>query len=91
MAGTRAQRDEQYIAYRSWRTTRARDVPHQRRVVPGNMGRNYVTRMIIRRAARFGTKLGFSSPSWRASPNRSSSVWRSLSGDARNQDAISAR
>ena len=27
-------------------------------VVPGNTGRNYVCRMIIRRAARFGTKLG---------------------------------
>jgi alanyl-tRNA synthetase len=31
-------------------------------VVPGNLGRNYVTRMIIRRAARFGSKLGFSEP-----------------------------
>ena len=27
-------------------------------VVPGNVGRNYVCRMIIRRAARFGTKIG---------------------------------
>ena len=27
-------------------------------VVPGNAGRNYITRMIIRRAARFGTKIG---------------------------------
>jgi alanyl-tRNA synthetase len=31
-------------------------------VVPGNMGRNYVARMIIRRAARFGTKLGLHDP-----------------------------
>jgi len=31
-------------------------------VVPGNVGRNYVTRMIIRRAARFGTKLGLHEP-----------------------------
>lgn len=31
-------------------------------VVPGNMGRNYVTRMIVRRAARFGSKLGLNDP-----------------------------
>ena len=31
-------------------------------VVPGNVGRNYVTRMIIRRAARFGSKLGLNQP-----------------------------
>jgi alanyl-tRNA synthetase len=31
-------------------------------VVPGNTGRNYVCRMIIRRAARFGAKLGFHEP-----------------------------
>ena len=31
-------------------------------VVPGNAGRNYVTRMIIRRAARFGTKIGLKEP-----------------------------
>ena len=31
-------------------------------VVPGNTGRNYVTRMIIRRAARFGSKIGLHSP-----------------------------
>jgi len=31
-------------------------------VVPGNTGRNYVCRMIIRRAARFGTKAGFAGP-----------------------------
>ena len=31
-------------------------------VVPGNTGRNYVCRMIIRRAARFGSKLGLHAP-----------------------------
>jgi len=31
-------------------------------VVPGNIGRNYICRMIIRRAARFGSKLGLSKP-----------------------------
>lgn len=31
-------------------------------VVPGNIGRNYVCRMIIRRAARFGSKLGLKEP-----------------------------
>ena len=31
-------------------------------VVPGNVGRNYVCRMIIRRAARFGTKIGLREP-----------------------------
>ncbi len=31
-------------------------------VIPGNTGRNYVCRMIIRRAARFGGKLGLQEP-----------------------------
>jgi alanyl-tRNA synthetase len=31
-------------------------------VVPGNTGRNYVCRMIIRRAARFGSKVGLKEP-----------------------------
>jgi alanyl-tRNA synthetase len=31
-------------------------------VVPGNVSRNYVTRMIIRRGARFGTKIGLHEP-----------------------------
>ncbi|MHB8193162.1 MAG: alanine--tRNA ligase [Bellilinea sp.] len=31
-------------------------------VIPGNTGRNYVCRMIIRRAARFGTKIGLHEP-----------------------------
>ena len=31
-------------------------------VVPGNAGRNYITRMIIRRAARFGTKISLREP-----------------------------
>jgi alanyl-tRNA synthetase len=31
-------------------------------VLPGNEGRNYVLRMVLRRAARFGRKLGFAQP-----------------------------
>jgi alanyl-tRNA synthetase len=31
-------------------------------VIPGNEGRNYVLRMILRRAVRFGRKIGFSEP-----------------------------
>jgi alanyl-tRNA synthetase len=31
-------------------------------VLPGNLGRSYVLRMIIRRAARFGRSIGFSAP-----------------------------
>jgi alanyl-tRNA synthetase len=31
-------------------------------VVPGNVGRNYICRMIIRRASRFGGKLGLNEP-----------------------------
>jgi alanyl-tRNA synthetase len=31
-------------------------------VLPGNVGRGYVLRMIIRRAARFGRKIGFKAP-----------------------------
>ncbi|MDW7755129.1 MAG: alanine--tRNA ligase [Brevefilum sp.] len=31
-------------------------------VVPGNIGRNYVCRMLVRRAARFGMKLGLNHP-----------------------------
>lgn len=31
-------------------------------VIPGNEGRNYVLRMILRRAARFGRKIGFTKP-----------------------------
>jgi alanyl-tRNA synthetase len=31
-------------------------------VVPGNIGRNYVCRMIIRRAARFASKIGLEAP-----------------------------
>jgi alanyl-tRNA synthetase len=31
-------------------------------VVPGNIGRNYICRMIVRRASRFGRKLGLGEP-----------------------------
>jgi alanyl-tRNA synthetase len=31
-------------------------------VIPGNEGRNYVLRLILRRAARFGRKIGFTEP-----------------------------
>jgi alanyl-tRNA synthetase len=31
-------------------------------VVPGNTGRNYICRMIVRRAARFGSLIGLTEP-----------------------------
>ena len=31
-------------------------------VIPGNQARNYITRMVIRRAARFGSKIGLNEP-----------------------------
>ena len=31
-------------------------------VIPGNLSRNYITRMVIRRAARFGSKIGLNEP-----------------------------
>jgi len=31
-------------------------------VIPGNTGRNYICRMIIRRAVRFGSKIGLGKP-----------------------------
>ncbi len=31
-------------------------------VIPGNLGRNYITRMVIRRAARFGSKINLNEP-----------------------------
>ena len=40
-------------------------------VVPGNTGRNYVCRMIIRRAARFGSKIGLQ----RAIPGQGRRRW----------------
>ncbi len=59
-------RDEMYADFTPYRVV----VDHARAaafliadgVVPGNTSRNYVCRMIIRRAARFGTKIGLTEP-----------------------------
>jgi len=60
---SRAKREELSTAYRVVADhARAATFLISDGVVPGNMGRNYVTRMIIRRAARFGSKLGFTEP-----------------------------
>ncbi len=58
-----AQRVEYLVAYRVVADhTRAATFLIGDGVVPGNEGRNYVCRMIIRRAARFGAKMGFTQP-----------------------------
>ena len=64
MAGhTREQREAMTTAYRVVADhARAATFLISDGVVPGNLGRNYVARMIIRRAARFGSKLGFTAP-----------------------------
>lgn len=60
---TAAQRAEHLVAYRVVADhTRAATFLIGDGVVPGNEGRNYVCRMIIRRAARFGAKSGFTRP-----------------------------
>ncbi len=60
---TAAQRQESLVAYRVVADhCRAAAFMIADGVVPGNAGRNYVCRMIIRRAARFGGKLGFTAP-----------------------------
>ncbi|RLC81833.1 MAG: alanine--tRNA ligase [Chloroflexi bacterium] len=64
MAGhTKAQVEENIVAYRVIADHgRAVTFLTGDGVIPGNEGRNYVLRMILRRAARFGRKLGFTQP-----------------------------
>ena len=58
-----AEREENFTPYRVVADhTRAAAFLIADGVVPGNMGRNYVCRMIIRRAARFGMKIGLHEP-----------------------------
>lgn len=60
---TNKKREENLVAYRVVADhARAAAFLIADGVVPGNLGRNYVTRMIIRRAARFGAKIGFTEP-----------------------------
>ena len=60
---TGAQREENFTAYRVLADhSRAATFLIADGVVPGNTGRNYICRMIIRRAARFGTKIGLNEP-----------------------------
>ncbi|MBW8011583.1 MAG: alanine--tRNA ligase [Chloroflexi bacterium] len=60
---TDKQRDENFSPYRVIADhARAAAFLIADGVVPGNIGRNYVTRMIIRRAARFGSKIGLEEP-----------------------------
>ena len=58
-----AQRNEHLVAYRVI-ADHARAVTFliSEGVLPGNEGRNYITRLILRRAARFGRTLGFEEP-----------------------------
>ncbi len=60
---TRAQVEENIVAYRVI-ADHARAVTFLigDGVLPGNVGRGYVLRMILRRAARFGRKIGFTRP-----------------------------
>ena len=60
---TDAQRDANFTPYRVIADhARAAAFLIADGVVPGNTGRNYVCRMIIRRAARFGSKIGLHDP-----------------------------
>ena len=60
---TDEQRISDYVAYRVIADhARAASFLIGDGVLPGNEGRNYVLRMILRRAARFGRKIGFSEP-----------------------------
>ncbi len=60
---TDAQRQEHIVGYRVIADhSRAVTFLISDGVPPGNEGRNYVTRMILRRAARFGKKIGFEKP-----------------------------
>ena len=58
-----AQRAEKYVSYRVIADhSRAIAFLVGDGVLPGNAGRSYVLRMLLRRAARFGVKLGFQQP-----------------------------
>ena len=58
-----AQREENFTAYRVIADHgRAAAFLIADGVIPGNLNRNYITRMIIRRAARFGTKIDLNEP-----------------------------
>ena len=58
-----AQRNEQYVAYRVIADhVRAASFLIGDGVLPGNEGRNYVLRMVMRRAMRYGRKIGFTQP-----------------------------
>ncbi|HAD06296.1 MAG TPA: alanine--tRNA ligase [Anaerolineaceae bacterium] len=60
---TEAERDENITPYRVIADhARAAAFLIADGVVPGNTGRNYVCRMIIRRASRFGSKIGLEQP-----------------------------
>ena len=60
---TEEEREEQFTPYRVIADhCRAASFLIADGVVPGNVGRNYICRMIIRRAARFGTKIGLEKP-----------------------------
>ena len=60
---TNAQRQEHLVAYRVIADhARATTFLISDGVLPGNEGRNYITRLILRRAARFGRTLGFLEP-----------------------------
>ncbi len=62
-ADSDAQREANFTPYRVIADhTRAAAFLIADGVVPGNIGRNYVCRMIIRRAARFGSKIGLHEP-----------------------------
>ena len=58
-----AQRDEKYVGYRVIADhVRAATFMLSDGVRPGNDGADYVLRMVIRRAAKFGREIGFSDP-----------------------------
>ena len=60
---TEKERDENFTPYRvAADHARAATFLIADGVVPGNIGRNYICRMIIRRGARFGSKLGLTEP-----------------------------
>lgn len=60
---TEKERDENFTPYRVVADhARAAAFLIADGVIPGNTGRNYVCRMIVRRASRFGSKIGLNEP-----------------------------